>query len=389
MFALFLSALLAPAWADPDDIDIDLDDDEIELEDPLDLDEPAPTPTPAPPAVPDVPPPPDDADETDDLLDEFQEPGDEIDLLEEEPEVSSSGDTEQVYRQAMARLSKMEPDEELAGWEAYLAQYPQSVYKTRIETRMEELADSLYTRGIGSTDAGNEDAMRAELEFAQGLQLENINPRTKLQVGFEWGLPDYMNLMADYEHAIARDFSVHGGVRRRYLGWNAEAGFRWSPVKSLRTNMLVTLIVDLRLNTNPVYPGLRPQLAIGKRFGIVDAQIQGGPDLTLVSYTDVNGQKSTQLKPLYTGGLNLFFAFTDRVGGFAESSFYLQSLPADDGTAWDGGLFQFNVVTFGLKFFPGQKDRNKEVNFGATVPYAQSYWQWHYGSVMGQLNYYL
>jgi hypothetical protein len=386
MFALILSAFLAPAWADPDDID--LDDDEIDIGESTD---PAPAPAPAPPPAPDEPPPPDDADEEDDLLDDFREEGDEIDLLDEEPQVSSSGDTEQVYRATMARLQKMEPDEELAGWEAYLAQYPQSVYRTRIETRMDELADSMYTRGIGQSGATGQDAMRAELEFAQGLQLENINPRTKIQLGFEWGLPSYANGIVDYEHALARNFSVHAGIRRRYLGWNGEAGLRWSPVKSLRTNMLVTLMLDLRLNTNPVYPGVRPQLAIGKRFGIVDAQIQGGPDLTLVSYTDATGAKTTEFKPLYTGGANLFFAFTERVGAFAETSFYVQSLPAEGGTAFDGGVFQFNVVTFGLKFFPGQDTakRDKEVNFGATVPYAQSYWQWHYGSVMGQFNYYL
>jgi hypothetical protein len=58
--------------------------------------------------------------------------------------------------------------------------------------------------------------------------------------------------------------------------------------------------------------------------------------------------------------------------------------------AFEGGLFRFNVVDFGMKFFPGASDaRNMEVNFGATVPYMQQWWQFHYGSVMGQFNYYL
>ena len=73
---------------------------------------------------------------------------------------------------------------------------------------------------------------------------------------------------------------------------------------------------------------------------------------------------------------------------FAETSTYMRPMGQDG--AFDGGLFRFNVFSFGMKFFPGNSpDRDKEVNLGATVPYTQQWWQFHYGSVMGQLNYYL
>lgn len=383
LFALSLAAV--PASAGPDD-DIDLDDDPIDIDE---SDEPVPAPKPPRPEPAPAPPPPDDADEEDDDLEDFRETGDDVDILGDEDEISSSSDTEQVYRAALAKLSKLGPDEEMAGWEAYLAQYSDSVYRTRIEHRIEELEDLMYGQRIGGTGDGTVDASQAELRFAHPLQLENIDPRTRISAAFEWGLPDYMNLVADYEHAIVRNFSAHGGIRRRYLGWNVEAGVHWALVKSLRTKMLVTVLADFRANTNPVYPGFRPQLAVGKRFGIVDAMVQAGPDLTIRTFADAGGKPTTEFQPLYTGGLNLFFSFSERVGGFLETSLYVKSV-ADDG-AFDGGLFQFDVATFGLKFFPGEEGKPKaqEVNFGATVPYAQQWWQFHYGSIMGQFDYYL
>ncbi|MEZ4241412.1 MAG: hypothetical protein R3F59_35730 [Myxococcota bacterium] len=369
--ALIAAALLfgAPAFAQDEN---DLDD----LEDDIDFD---PAPRPAAPTDPQPPAPePDDGDEQDGGLEDFRDDGEEIDLLGEEPTNPQGADSETVYRATAARLGKLEPDEELAGWEAYLAQYPNSAFRKRIESRMDELTDLIYSGGPQQT--GPVDAMRQELDFAQAMQLENINPRDRLQIGFEWGLPDFLNLSADYEKALARQVSFHAGLRRRYLGYNIEAGMRFALVKSIRTGTLVTVIADARLNTIPAYPGFRPQLAIGKRFGKVDAQIQGGADFTL--------QPVVGFQPAATGGASLYYAASDRVGVFAETALYMKPV-AEDG-AFPGGTFRFNVVDFGMKFFPGSGDkRDMEINFGATVPYMQQWWQFHYGSVMGQFNYYL
>jgi hypothetical protein len=375
LFALFLAptvaalTLASPALAQDEG---DLDDD-LDLDDDIDFDDaPKPVPAPAPPA-------PDDGDERDDSLEDFRDPDDDVDLLEgDDPVPVGQGDSEQIYRATAARLQKYDADEELAGWEAYLAQYPGSSFRKRIEGRMEELTDLIYSGGpqVGPVV----DAMRQEIDFAHAMQLENINPRTRLQVGFEWGLPDYLNLGLDYEHALSRKASFHVGLRRRYLGYNIETGARFALVKSVRTGTLVTLIADARLNTIPAYPGLRPQLAFGKRIGKLDAQLQGGVDLTF--------QPVVGLQPAGTGGVSLYYAASDRVGVFAETALYMKPVGADG--AFEGGLFRFNVADFGLKFFPGTGDkRDMEINFGATVPYMQQWWQFHFGSIMGQVNYYL
>lgn len=360
--------LLAPGVSFAGDDDLD-DDDEIPLGDP----KPAPAPSPAP-----TPPPaPDDGDDEDQELKDFRDTGgDDLDL-EDEDATPRSGDSEALYRKTMERLAKLELDEQIEGWEQYLAQYPTTPYRTRIEKQIEDLTDQLYANRPGERPGGV-DAKDTELTFSHPLQLENFNPRTRFQAAFEYGLPDYANLVVDYEHAFARTFSIHGGVRRRYMGFNVEVGARYAFVKSPRTHVLITGMLDVRANANPFYPGVRPQLAIGKQFGKLDAALIGGTDLTF--YQGV--------VPNVTGGAHLFYNLSDRVGAFAETYVYLRTLGADE--LFQGGTFTFDVLTFGLKFFPGKEGgpRDKEVNLGATVPYAQQYWQWHYGSMMGQFNYY-
>jgi hypothetical protein len=365
-----LAVFASRASAGEDDDDLDLDDD---------IDLPAPSPSPAPvPAAPAPPPPqPDDGDDEDGGLEVFRD-ADDTDLLGEEPTGPTSGDTEQIFRATQTRLAELEPDEQILGWEAYLAKYPTTPYRTRIEKLLEDLNEQLYDVGIVGPD-GPVDANKQELTFAHPLQLENVNPRTRLNVGFEYGLPSYANLALDYEHALARKFSVHGGVKQRYLGFNAEAGVRYALVKSPRTQTLVTAMLDVRVNVNPAYPGFRPQLAVAKRFGKLDAMLIGGADLVL----------SGGLKPNLQAGGMMYYAASDRVGMFLEGNAYFRSLPAEG--VFDGGTAMFDVATFGLKFFPGKEGakQDKEINIGATVPVATQYWQFHYGSIMAQFNYYL
>ncbi|HHO54541.1 MAG TPA: hypothetical protein ENK18_27630 [Deltaproteobacteria bacterium] len=385
--SLILTAFLAtPAAAqDPDEFDLD-DLDDLTFEDEEDEETPAPEPAPEP----------EPQAEDDEALDDFVDPEDDgIDLLGgEEQAVLTGGDTEQLYRSTAARLAALDPDEEMAEWEAYLAQYPQSVFRARIETRMEALMDQLYENntGGGTGPSAPTDAMRQEIDFAQAMQLENINPRTRLQAGFEWGIPNYFNLILDYEHQLVRTLSIHGGVRRRYSGTSLELGPRWALVKSTRTQTLVTLIGDVHLNASPSYPAFRPQLAIGSRIGKADVQIQGGPDLGFRSFADpVTGAKQSTLQTNIVGGANVYYAASERVGLFAETAVYMR--PSAANGAFDGGIFSFNVITMGMKFYPTRAtdpdSKDIEANLGATVPYNQQWWQYHYGSIMGQFNYYL
>jgi hypothetical protein len=314
--------------------------------------------------------------EEDTDLDEFMDEEEEgFDLLEDDEDAkkNDSGDDAGTYRRAQENMAGMSVDEEIAGWEEYLATYAGTPYTEKITQRIDQLMDSLYSTGLD--DEGVVDAMRQQLSFSQAMQLENINPRTRLQAGFEWGLPDYINLMVDYEHAFARNLSVHGGIRNRYTGWNVESGVHWALVKSTRTNTLVTFIGDIHFNTSPAFLGVRPQLAFGKRIGKVDLQGQAGVDLELRSPSGLR----------IIGGLNANYRASDTVGMFLESNVNMKNF------SWEGKAFMYNVVTFGMTFYPkkdGEEVSEKlNVDMGATVPYSRQYWAYHYGSVMGRVNY--
>lgn len=364
---LLLAALAAfiPTAAAQDSDDFDLDD--------LDEDTPVPAPsTPAPPPIEGE----DDLDDLDDPTEEedatLRDPTDSVDLLEgEEDEVITrpGGDTAESYRAAQRANAQLPPDEEIEAWERYLAQYPGTSYRDRIDQRMEELMSSLYTDRIG--EEGGTDALTAEVPIAQGLLLENINPRTRLQAGFEWGIPSYINLIVDYEQALSRTFSFHGGVRRRYSGWSVEPGVHWAMIKSTRTKTLLTVLADAQLNTNPAYAAIRPQLAFGQRLGeIVDVQAQAGAAVGFRSPLDLR----------WVGGANVHVRASETVGIYLETLYTFKASQAD------AGAFAFNVATFGMRFFPGAAEKGDDVqaSFGASVPYAQQYWQYHYGSFTGQ-----
>ena len=315
-------------------------------------------------------------DEDEDDLEDFSDSEDETDLLGNDPEaqVNDSGDTAGTYRAAIEGMAGMTADEEIAAWEVYLGTYQGTPYTTKINGRIEELTDQMYNGGLDD-NSGQVDAMRQQLSFSQAMQLENINPRNRLQAGFEWGLPDHINLIVDYERAFVRNFSGHIGVRNRYTGWNLETGVHWALVKSKRTDTLITFLGDVHFNTSPAFLGVRPQLAFGKRLGKLDLQAQAGVDLEL----------QNPLGMRVIGGLNGNLRATDTVGIFLESGINMKNF------GWEGSVFMYNVATFGMKFFPkqvnGVTSDDIEVNMGATVPYARQYWAYHYGSVMGQVNY--
>jgi len=325
--------------------------------------------------------------EGDELFEEEVEPPDDlepIEILDEEDllgedaeeEAVGGGDNATVYRTYQDDVRDLDADEEVIAWERYLSKYPDTEFRDRIQDRIDTLMEGIYGERI-DTGGGAVDADRQEIKFAQALLLENINPRTRLQLGFEWGLPDYMNLYGNYEYQIVRQFSVHGGVRRRYTGWNIEAGVHWAFVKAQRTKTLVTLIGDVHFNAEPAFLGIRPQLAVGKIFGdVVHAQIQAGVDLETRDFAGFH----------LIGGANVTWLASKNVAIFAETSANVKHL-----TWSEGNPFSFNTFSFGLKFFPTPgrvKAGDLEANVGASAPYGWNYWMYHFGSMMGQLNYY-
>ncbi len=312
----------------------------------------------------------------------FLLPLDEAEEFEEEESASPTTlrpgeDNAVIYRGQLDSVAGLSPDEAGLSWEQYLQKYPLSVFRDQIEAHMDELSGALYGE-IGPD--GPVDAGKKELAFSQGLLIEPIDPRSRLRAGFAWGFPNWINLLVDYESQVNRQLGVHGGFQQRFSGPNLESGARWAILKDARTNFILTAIGDIHLNLAPIAPGIRPLLAVGKRFGKGDSHfdVQGqlGPDLMFFP---------GQFSPRLLAGLNMTYSPSQTVRIFMESQTYMKDMIWDD-----GGAFRFNQLAFGLRFI-GQRN-GKDVYdgaAGASVPYSVNYWRYHYGAVMGDFNYYL
>lgn len=297
------------------------------------------------------------------------------DLLEGEGEGEGGADDAKVYQQAKEAVEGLPPDEEVIYWERYLEVYPNSTFKDRIDKRIATLMEEVYSESaptrVGVT------AGESTFAISQSLEGESIKPMQRLRFGFGWGLPDYLQLMVDYEHKLLDNLSVHGGMRNRYTGASLELGTHWAFVQSERTRTVVALLGDVRLNAGPAYLAVRPQLALGKKFGdSLDIQVQQGVELEARS---VPGLRLIGLG-------NVSYRFNETVGAFVESSYEMKNL------TWDGGgVFAFNVVSFGIKFYPSGgnvRSGQMEAMLGASAPAAQNYWGYHVGAIAGQGTYY-
>ena len=379
LFLLSFTALsyTAPALAQSQD-EFGEEEDPFDFEDLSDAgDSPAPTPEADSPIeekddLDDVVDP--EEGETDEYLDDIEADEMEFSLLDDEKvvDVLAPGvDTEALFRAQRNRSGDLTVDEAIGSWEGYLARYPNTLFKTQISDIVDGLMEKLYGQGIIGGGAGV-DALDAEIYLTPGLLLENINPRTHLQAGFEWGFPSYLNLIVDYEQALRRDFSVHGGVRHRYSGWNFESGVRWAAIKSSRTQTILTLLGDIHFNTNPAYMGFRPQVALGKRFSEqLDIHVISGVDMEF---------PASGFGLRIVGGGHLAYRMSSTVGMFLESSFHMKNMD------WNEGPFSFNTATFGLRFYPGEDNSQSEVSLGGTFPHSKQYWRYHDGALMGQAN---
>ncbi len=325
---------------------------------------------------------PDSGDEQ--IIDELvpePEPQEEINFLDDEEEeisINAPGqDNAQLYRDQMDSMKHLGPDEEIIAWERYLDRYPNSIFKDRIQSRIEELSTGLYDERVPQSTSfgGGAGAGHAELDFAAPVLLESIDPRDRLRASFEIGFPEYLNLMVDYEAQLMRYWSVHGGIRHRYTGWNIETGTHYSLIKSARTNTLLTLMGDVHFNTNPFYPSLRPQLAFGQRAMVggnpLDMQLQAGVDLMFQS----------EFSLVYLAGGNLSYQASEKVRFFLETSLYMKHLGWEEGSS-----FRFNIISFGISFFV---HKDMLATLGASAPYTTNYWGYHYGSIIGDYSYYL
>ena len=283
-------------------------------------------------------------------------------------------DNASIYRAQMDDVSGMAADEEGMAWEQYLQTYPNSVFRKQVEDRIDELSESMFAadRPKNAVDEG-----QRELNFSQAMLMEAVDPRSRIRARFEWGYINWINLMIDYEHQLQRNMSVHGGLQHRYSGWSLEGGVRYALVKSTRTNLIVTAIGDVHLNLDPIAPGLRPLLAVGKRFALtgdayVDVQAQAGPDLMIYP---------GMFSPRVLAGLNTTISPSDKVKIFIETTSVMKDL------GWsEGESFRFNQIAFGMRF---QGKGKSVIGTGASVPYSANYWRYHYGSVMADMNHYL
>jgi len=313
---------------------------------------------------------------------------DDFNFDDEEEAVPIGGpgqDTARLYREYKDNIEDLGPDEEIIQWEQYLSQYPNSLFEDHIQRRVDELTDFQYSERVpDDLDGGFSDivdAGRREINLATPRHLASIDPRNKMRAGFEWGYPEYLNLFVDYEAQIQRKWSWHVGIINRYAGWNVEAGTKYALVKSARTNFIVTGIFDFHLNTNPIFPALRPQIGVGKRFMIagqpLDLQVVGGVDMEL--------RLSEQMDFVTIGGLNATYNASDQVAFFVESSIVAKDFFWDAGI--NSGFFRFPLLTFGITFWAG-KDNTTSASIAANAPYAYSYWGHHFGGVMGDFNFY-
>jgi len=321
-------------------------------------------------------------DDPDDLNIESNSPnsGEGLDLGEEFDDVEIRGEGEDdadIYRQFRAELERLGPAEEAIEWQRYLEQYPKSIFRAPIEKRLEELEAELYEERIEDRYQVATDDGKAELKMTQPILLSNIDPRQKLRVGFEMGLPSHFNLLLDYEHQLQRKLSVHGGIRNGYAGWYFEPGVKYALIKDARMQMLTTGNLDLILGTNL---GVRPMVGWSKRFSLPQ-------DVMLETMAQVGSEIifSPSVDPRLQGGIQLAVAPTHTIRFFFETMFYMKDF------TWEAGdAFAFNTITFGLKFF----DRNPsnddlfEASLGASAPYYYKYWRQHYGAVTGDVNLY-
>lgn len=400
-----LSGISQTAWAQEEDEAEDTD--EFEFEDEAKPEEKKPEekkPEEKKTTPPPTPPKPAEPEESDDI--EFEDDVEEqpkaepkqdfLDDLKEEPEertdadlLGQGTDNAEIFRAQEKEVDGMPPDEEVMSWEAYLQRYPNSIYRKRIEERIDELVEGQFRMRIDGPSGVGGNADDEELLFVVPMQMTNVNPRTKAQVGIGFGFPTYLALTADFEYAFLRNVSAHAGINGRYTGWSFDLGARYAFVKSTRLKFVATLVADIGINfnqrvrsrqeginadANRVFFQARPQLAFGK--------IIGPAQILLTVGADIGTRPNTG--PAIIGGAHVGVRIAPPVGVYVETDFYVRNLTRE------GGPFSFDVLSFGFKFYPMAKKKEDpmEIGMAGHIPYATQYLQPYVGAVQVQGVYY-
>ncbi len=332
-----------------------------------------------------------DPDKKDD--DNYSDPGkgDQLNFTDENEQnaVKPKGpgeDTAQIYRDFQKKVSELNADEEQIKWEEYLNKYPNSMFKDRIQSRMDDLSNAMYGERIKGPNDTAVDAKDKEIQFATGWHLMGPDPRSKISAGFEIGIPSWFGLHGDFEYQILRSFSAHAGVDHGLGGWEIKGGAKYSLIKSARTNTILTAAVDLGLETAPanLYPTVSPTIAFGQRFKVLNG-------LDVCAQVSLVPEFHQPLTSRYLGGVSAELRANDTVYAFVESAVNLS--PVDSGQS-SPKLFSFDTASFGLRFVPTKHVQDNgsgkaEIGLGANIPYYHDYWSLYQGAVNADVNYYL
>ncbi len=312
---------------------------------------------------------------------DFEDEEEAKDLLEgeesaEERLQQEGVDSAEIYRAQVAEVKGSAPDEEIMAWEAYLEDYPNSLFRDTIQARIDTLVGAQFN-AIDGLEEQRVDAASEEIRFVSPVLMGNLNPRTRFHANIEFGIPGYFGTNVDFEYAFKRNISLHGGLAGRFNGLGVEIGPRWAFVKSTRHQLVATLIGDVRVNLDPLYFAFRPQLGVAKIWGPVQLHAYVG--------TEVEARQFST--PAVLGGLSISGRVADSVGLFAETQLYFRGLGSDN----DAGYYSFNNVVIGLRFFFGDKKGNNdpfEMALAGGMPYQMQYLGAYQANVMGQFDYY-
>ena len=324
----------------------------------------------------------------DDVLEEGEEALEDdggLDLDDEVVRRKEGEDDADIFRAQQQSVQDFPPDEEVMSWEAYLETYPASVFRERIDERITELMKLQQRARIDIAD-DRVDAQDQEIVLVQALGFSNVNPRTRATVGIDFGIPNFVGGQFDFEYAFMREFSAHAGVNRKFSGWGLDVGARWAFVKSTKAQLVSSLSLDTRVGLpggiSSVHARFLPAWSIGKRFGSVQLLAQLGADIETRPGATVG----------VFGGMHVTYRAAPTVGIFVETNAYLRNLgrvvPLEGGGA---GIFTFDQIGFGLKFYPGMRNRNDdplELTAGANMPFYRNYLGYYEGAVSAQAVFY-
>ena len=296
-------------------------------------------------------------------------------------------DTAKLYRDTQKKCKDMTPDEEQIVWEDYLRKYPKSLFRDRIDTRMDELSGLMFGERVPGSDrgGGSVDAAQRELNWNLPFSLSPIDPRSHISVGIQWGFPAWFGGKVDAEYAFMRQMSAHVLLGRDFAGAVVQPGAKYALIKSSRTGTLLSGGLDLKLNATPTFLAFHPVIGFGQRIRVLN-----GLDISAQIAADFELRDDSDIR--LNWGLNGELRANEVVSVFWEWSWDAKYIGNPDMPHND--YFRFFTTTFGLKF-NAVKPKNEQgsgkidAGVGAVLPYATNYWGFYAGGVDLMGDFYL